>query len=980
MAAKTPPTSTGETLDTGDENHEPGTLQEQTSRVLALPKWEQNQLFLMHRNLGHPSNERLSKALQATGHRAEVINAARELRCSVCAKNSVPKHQRPGHLKSLMDFNHKVYMDGITWKNNQGKEFHFYHMLDAGTNFHVALVAPSRQTLDMIQLVNQHWLCWAGAPSHLVVDAGTEFCSEEFSQFTQRFSINCTSNNPEAHWQNGKIERHGKFLQEMLKKIDTELRIQDYNALQQALNQSTQSKNCLSVRHGYSPEIIVFGKQSRLPGSILSDESIPSHLSATQEMDSVAPGSFKKHLQLREVARQAFHAADNSDALRRSLLRRSCPDRGTYVSWVMIWRTQNMNQPMWIGPQRVILQDANHTIWTTQAGKLYRSAPEHVRRSLPSEGEPEGPELPTGLTMIQRQIDRLNQLPGIPEEDSINLDATEPVVAEERPQSLMHERGESTSESIQQPDQEPESLSHQPSQSSMENNDNSTEEIQQLLCCESADAFADCAELGMAFRCEFDVPVPTSHDVTEVTQADPWIFLVSGAAKQRTEVRMSELSQVEKTEFEKAKPAEINNWLQTETISKVLKNQIPSEQVLTCRWILTWKPLDDVSQDNVDQKSLRTHKPIARLVVLGYQDPKIDEIPRDSPTLNKTSRMLILQTIATHAWRLMSFDIKAAFLQGQPQEGRIMGLDPVPELRRAMNMSQNEIGKLNKSAYGLIDAPFLWHCTLTNELIQLGMEVSPFDTCTFILRDKNDPQQLAGILGIHVDDGVGGGNDQFHELLNKLEQKYKFGTKKVGSFTFTGIELTQKEDYGIVLSQGTYVKKINSIKNETNRKTQPDLPVTEEERGSLRGLVGSLQYAAVNTRPDLSSRLSSLQSAINHATVDTLLEANRLLHEAKKHHDVTITIRPIPYKDFRFMAFSDASFASHKKPESHPGVIIVGTHHEISNNIQCPISPVSLGFKENSEGGDKHFGRRDDIPCLCTGSIGMAAFVLEMDT
>jgi hypothetical protein len=37
-------------------------------------------------DLGHPSNERLSKALQATGHRAEVINAARELRCSVCEK------------------------------------------------------------------------------------------------------------------------------------------------------------------------------------------------------------------------------------------------------------------------------------------------------------------------------------------------------------------------------------------------------------------------------------------------------------------------------------------------------------------------------------------------------------------------------------------------------------------------------------------------------------------------------------------------------------------------------------------------------------------------------------------------------------------------------------------------------------------------------------------------------------------------------
>ena len=91
--------------------------------------------------------------------------------------------------------------------------------------------------------------------------------------------------------------------------------------------------------------------------------------------------------------------------------------------------------------------------------------------------------------------------------------------------------------------------------------------------------------------------------------------------------------------------------------------------------------------------------------MLGYLDPKIDEIPRDSPTLSKSARMIIIQTIATHAWQLMSFDIKAAFLQGKPQEGRVMGLDPVPELRKAMSMNQDEIGILEQSAYGLVDAP-----------------------------------------------------------------------------------------------------------------------------------------------------------------------------------------------------------------------------------------------------------------------------------
>ena len=372
-----------------------------------------------------------------------------------------------------------------------------------------------------------------------------------------------------------------------------------------------------------------------------------------------------------------------------------------------------------------------------------------------------------------------------------------------------------------------------------------------------------------------------------------------------------------------------------------MRGQIPKEQILKCRWILTWKPLEDVNQDGIMNKSLRTHKPKARLVVLGFQDPNIEEIPRDSPTLSKTSRMLILQTLATHAWQMLSFDVKAAFLQGKPQEGRVMGLEPTNEFRQALNLTDQEILKLNKGAYGLVDAPYLWYCTLVNELVSLGMEVSPFDPCTFVLRDKQDPNKIAGILGVHVDDGIGGGNEQFHEVIRKLEQKYPFGSKRVNSFTFTGIDgidLTQSEDHSIIMSQSNYVRKIKPSAIEPNRKSQEELSVTETERGAPRGLVGSLQYAAVNTRPDLSSRLSQLQSSINSAKIETLLEANKLLHEAKKYHDVTIRIRPIPYEDFRFMAFSDASFASHRKPDSHAGMIIVGTHLSRGSSQNARVS------------------------------------------
>ena len=76
------------------------------------------------------------------------------------------------------------------------------------------------------------------------------------------------------------------------------------------------------------------------------------------------------------------------------------------------------------------------------------------------------------------------------------------------------------------------------------------------------------------------------------------------------------------------------------------------------------------------------------------------------------------------------------------------------------------------------------------------------------------------------------------------------------------------------------------------------------------------------------------------------MEGNRVLHEAKRHHDVTVTLKPIPPQHFRFMAFSDASFSSPSKPDSHAGSIIVGTHQDISNNYQCPISPITWGCRK----------------------------------
>ena len=927
---------------------------QQGLRFRALSKDEQAMIIRMHKNLGHPSNEKFSQAMQVQGHRPEVIQAILELKCAVCAKSSQPKHQRPSTLKPSLDFNDKIMIDGISWTNHSGKTFHFYHILDVGSGYHVAVIAPNRVSASAIDILNTHWLNWAGAPTELFVDAGKELNSREFSQFVQERGIRCTTIAVEAHWQMGKIERHGGFLQTMLKKIDLEETVHSYEQLQKVLTQCTNAKNALSIRRGYAPEVIVFGKHARLPGSILSDESRPSHEALLQDEEEIAPSQFREMLRLRQLARKAFHEADNDSALRRAFNRRSTPHRNHYDpgEWIMIWRN-SIRGGAWFGPTKVIIQEGQDVVWSTLNGQLYRTAPEHVRLAFEEENvQPQTNPEQTENEMSDSENPEQNQ----PQ----NLETEEPQ-ASSRPDEhqhietpdLGHHRNPTPESllsdgdlSLPQPDQEPEANSREATPETSEEVEFEGEQTALI----SVDVDAQDSFAKGVWKCEITCELPQQDQSTYPNEEESWTLLATSAKKQRTEVRLSEISAEDREAFEKAKTTEVNNWLQTETVARVFRHEIPEESIMRCRWILTWKPIEGVSEKCGNAApNCHTHKPKARLVVLGFTDPQIDQVPRDSPTLNKTSKMLLLQMIASKMWDVMSFDIKAAFLQGRPQADRIIGLEPPSELRKAMNLSEGEVCRLQKSAYGLVDAPFLWYSALRDELQKLGFAVCPFDPCLFVLREPQESSkvgQLSGLIGIHVDDGLCGGNEFFYKQLAKLEKIFPFGAQKSREFTFTGINLKQRSDFSIVLSQSDYVKKIPPIQIEMNRKTQEDLVVTENERFALRGLIGSLQYASVNTRPDISSKLSFLQSQINNATIGTLNAANKLLHEAKKHHDVEIIVKPIPLHEFCFMGFSDASFASPSKPDSHSGTIIVGTHQKILDNKQCPISPLSWGCKK----------------------------------
>ena len=151
-------------------------------RFLQLSKEEQSFALKVHRNMGHPTPDRLSWLLKQQGFRPDAVQSPHDLRCSACESLKVPKISRPSHVMDPMDFNDRIAIDGLTYTSKSGTKYHMYHLIDYATSYHVACPAPNRRSASAIQFIGQQWVSWAGSPVGMIVDAATEFNSREMEE------------------------------------------------------------------------------------------------------------------------------------------------------------------------------------------------------------------------------------------------------------------------------------------------------------------------------------------------------------------------------------------------------------------------------------------------------------------------------------------------------------------------------------------------------------------------------------------------------------------------------------------------------------------------------------------------------------------------------------------------------------------------------------------------------------------------------
>ena len=314
----------------------------------------------------------------------------------------------------------------------------------------------------------------------------------------------------------------------------------------------------------------------------------------------------------------------------------------------------------------------------------------------------------------------------------------------------------------------------------------------------------------------------------------------------------------------------------------------------------------------------------ARLCLQGHlcPDSKSGQVQVDSPTIERVSTMIFLHLVTSYGWTKDWFigDISNdsnAFLQGAPLDNKpdMFMRQPKQGLK---GLQPGQILKLLKPVYGRPDAPRAWYNELSRILEnELGFCKSQVDPALFFLRDCQG--KLRALLIVHVDDVMicHDGSSEGHEAAEKLHNRFPFGTwnqvaKEEAGVSHCGKEIkvvVRNDETCVVLSQNAFLEgRLQAMTIEPSRAKQLDLAASETELTDYRSVVGSLQWLAVQSRPDLAFECNQLQKRVSDLRVRDLHRANRAVKDAVEHR-CEILFRPLG-ADAEIVTFHDAGLYS----------------------------------------------------------------------
>ncbi|CAI7928075.1 unnamed protein product [Closterium sp. NIES-54] len=248
----------------------------------------------------------------------------------------------------------------------------------------------------------------------------------------------------------------------------------------------------------------------------------------------------------------------------------------------------------------------------------------------------------------------------------------------------------------------------------------------------------------------------------------------------------------------------------------------------------------------------------SRLVAKGYQQKeKVDYKELFAPVVKPTTLRTLIAGAAIKGWVVKQMDVTTAFLNVVLEEEIFMAQ---PE---GFDDGSGRVLRLKKALYGLKQAPRQWYLKLRGVLEEIGFTPSTADHSLFMLGEG----EQRSFMVVYVDDILifSPSSDLVKEVMLKLQDKFK--CKALGDVSFyLGLHIERDvEKRCMRVHQRKYLEALAANFGHSEGHVATPFPsgfkcvkgpkeesVGEEERRRFHSLVGSLMYAAVNTRPDVA--------------------------------------------------------------------------------------------------------------------------------
>ena len=944
-----------------------------------------------HENLGHPSTPRFVAMLKAARATEVCIKLAKGLTCSTCKELTGQKSHNVAKAVKDMQFNDMVCVDTFEVELPTRK-VKFLNMVDMATRYQVCV--PMWKGIEVRRVragYRRYWKRWAGAPRVIVSDGGPEF-TEAWTDLLAHDGTDHHVTAAHAPWQNGMCERLGGAWKVAFAKAALEVDARTKEELEEVTDQVNLAHNSLTRHHGYSPNQQVLGTEIRLPGLNLEGDN--------ETMDSaVLTGEplYVRSEKIRNAARKALLAVDSEDRLRRAAAHRTRPKRGPFMpkDKVMIWRKGRQEKKAhWHGPACVVGTDPSR-VFVAYGAKLYRCAPEQVRHvdqeildlmewlppnlmlhrdSVRERGAGNIVELDAGPfpPLEERRTEGNHESQEAEESREPSMSAAgmsepmevegnlenepagempeaerSPMAVEQIPPAAggSEQQRQTSDASMEEPQHEPDSREqHQtPGETTSAGDTIQSGQlsggygpVRQTRLTEALRRSLDSLDFGrprQARNREADV-LQVIWDKQGEESILEEVYVVTTKKAGRKEVSRKQLSDQKLQELEEARVKEWQKMISSGSIkvhrgeeAVKRKHEVGTDRILESRYVYT-------SDDGTSEGKLK-----ARWCIRGYLDPDIMNLDTASPTLSTEGLATTLQLISSMGWRLSIADIEAAFLRGDlldRKQGVVLvrvPQDGIPGLEKG------DIIELIRPVYGLADAPRLWWQSLTRALKELGMEQSKLDSCIFYCRKPD--RSLSGVISFHVDDLLIGGDAWFYStVFEKLKQRYPFKHIKQDHGEFLGKQLKQNEDGSISVQQKEYSDNLQSISICKERRKERDQMATDEEKSQMRAVLGEVNWLVSGSRPDLAAACSLMQQKVTKATVQDVIDVNRVVALARDFASTEVIIRPVKIEDLEFVTWSDASFANAGEKKSQGGYLICAADRRLRLDDWGKISPL----------------------------------------